>query len=185
MRAERDHLDVGERLGSADQLDADLVELAQPALLRPLVAKHRPGVEALERPALAQGAADHRARDARRVLRPERELRPAAVGEGVHLLGHDVRGIAQRAAKHVAELEDRRRHFGEPVAGGERCARARRRGGGGASRLPRGRAFHEPAEFCALSGFPNGAGAADRRDGGGFSDSFRLSRQAAAAAARA
>ena len=29
-RAERDHLDVGERLGSTQDLDVDLMELAQP-----------------------------------------------------------------------------------------------------------------------------------------------------------
>ena len=43
--AERDHLDVGGRLGRPQHLDVDLMELAQPALLRALVAKHRTATE--------------------------------------------------------------------------------------------------------------------------------------------
>src|SRR5439155_12726098 len=39
--AQRDNLDVGLRLRNADQLDPDLVELAKPSPLRPLVAEHR------------------------------------------------------------------------------------------------------------------------------------------------
>ena len=70
MRAERDHLDVRERLGDTHQLDADLVELAKPAFLRPLVAKHRPGVKALDGQTLAERAADQGARHAGGVFRP-------------------------------------------------------------------------------------------------------------------
>ena len=55
--AQRDDLDVGHGLGRADQLDADLVELAQAALLRPLVAEHRPGIEEAQRQLLGQAAA--------------------------------------------------------------------------------------------------------------------------------
>src|SRR5262249_46657168 len=46
--AQRDNLDVGLRLGHADQLDPDLVELAEPAFLRPLIAEHRAAVEEFE-----------------------------------------------------------------------------------------------------------------------------------------
>ena len=40
--AEGDDLDVAHGLGHADQLHPDLMELAKAALLRPLVAEHRP-----------------------------------------------------------------------------------------------------------------------------------------------
>src|SRR3546814_4056271 len=61
--------------------------------------------------------------DAGRVLGPKRQFVAALVREGVHLLGHDVRSVAQRPAEDLAELEDRRRHLVEtvalrPVAGG-------------------------------------------------------------------
>src|SRR5579883_875160 len=45
----RDHFDVGGRLGRAQHLEVDLVELALATLLRPLVTEHRPGSENLER----------------------------------------------------------------------------------------------------------------------------------------
>ena len=40
----------------------------------------------------------------------------ALVGEGVHLLGDDVGGIAQRALEDLREFEDRRRHLEIAVA---------------------------------------------------------------------
>src|SRR3546814_16875157 len=54
--------------------------------------------------------------DAGRVLGPKRQFVAALVREGVHLLGHDVRSVAQRPAEDLAELEDRRRHLVETVA---------------------------------------------------------------------
>src|SRR3546814_18827229 len=54
--------------------------------------------------------------DAGRGLGPKRQFVAALVREGVHLLGHDVRGIAQRPAEDLAELENRRRHLVETVA---------------------------------------------------------------------
>ena len=53
-----------ERLGGADQLDVDLVELAVAALLRPLVAEHRAGVEYLLRQRLGQAVGHQGAADA-------------------------------------------------------------------------------------------------------------------------
>ena len=112
----RDDLDVGQGLRSPDQLDADLMELAQAALLRPLVAEHRAVIEELLRQILGQPARDHRAHHAGRVLRPQRDPLAAAILERVHLLGDDVGGLAQRALEHLGELEDRRRDLAIAVA---------------------------------------------------------------------
>ena len=59
-----DHLGIGQRLGRADHLDVDLVELPVAALLRPLVAEHRAGIEHLLRQRLGQPVADQGAADA-------------------------------------------------------------------------------------------------------------------------
>jgi hypothetical protein len=123
LHAGRDHLDVGLGLGHADQLDADLVELALAALLRPLVAEHRPGIEEFQRHVLGEAERRHRARDAGGVLRPQHDVLPALVGEGVHLLGDDVGRVAEAALEDVDELEDRRDDLREAV---ERSGGARR-----------------------------------------------------------
>ena len=114
--AERDHLDVGERLGSTQDLDVDLMELAQPPLLRPLVAEHRAAREQPDRQLLAERAGDEGARDAGGVLRAQRQALAASILERVHLLGDDVRGLAERAREHLGELEDRRRDLVVAVA---------------------------------------------------------------------
>ena len=117
LGAERDHLDVGERLRRADHLDVDLVELAQAPLLRPLVAEHRAGAEQLDRQVLAERAGDEGARHAGGVFGAQGHRLAAAIGEAVHLLGDHVRGLAERAGEHLGELEDRRRDLGIAVAG--------------------------------------------------------------------
>ncbi len=63
-----DRLDIGERLVAAQDLDIDLVELAQPALLRPLVAEHRPAIEQLDRPRQRLALVDEGTRDSGRRL---------------------------------------------------------------------------------------------------------------------
>ena len=68
-----DHLGVGQRLGRADQLDVDLVELAVAALLRPLVAEHRAGAEHLLRQRLGQPVGHQGAADAGGGFRPQRD----------------------------------------------------------------------------------------------------------------
>ena len=120
-RAERDHLDVGERLGSTQDLDVDLMELAQPPLLRPLVAEHRAAREQPDRQLLAERSGDEGARDAGGVLRPQRQALAAPILERVHLLGDDVRGLAERAREHLGELEDRRRDLVVAVARRDRA----------------------------------------------------------------
>ena len=112
---ERDDLDIGLRLRHPEQLDADLVELAEAALLRPLVAEHRAAVEEFQRRRLGQPVRQHRAHDPGGVLRPQRHLFAAAIGEGVHLLRHDVGVLADRPREDFGELEDRRRDLGKAV----------------------------------------------------------------------
>src|SRR4029079_10258797 len=57
---------------------------------------------------------DQRAHDARRVLGTQGDVLPTAIGEGVHLLGHDIGRVADRALEDLGELEDRRRDLLEP-----------------------------------------------------------------------
>src|SRR5207302_1663434 len=52
--AQCDYLDICLRLRDPDNLDADLVELTEAALLRPFVAEHRAVIEELERHALRE-----------------------------------------------------------------------------------------------------------------------------------
>jgi hypothetical protein len=124
-----DDLDVGLWLRHADQLDTGLVELALAALLRALVTEHRPGIEDLKRHLLGETAGDESTRHAGRVLRAQGDAGAllvfggllAAHDEGVHLLGHDVGGVAEGALEHLGELEDRGGHLLEAVALGDRA----------------------------------------------------------------
>ena len=114
--AEGDDLDVRLGFGGADDLGVDLMELAQPALLRTLVAEHGAVGEEPQGKLPAQAARDHRAGDAGRVLGTQRDLVAAAVPEGVHLPGDHVGRLAQGAPEHLGELEDGGGDLGEPVA---------------------------------------------------------------------
>ena len=103
-------LGVAGRVGAAEYLDAELVELAVASFLRALATEHRPRIE---QPLLGVGAieagldvcADH----ARRAFGPERDTGFAfvAIGEGVHLLFDDVRGLAARAEVELGAFEHR------------------------------------------------------------------------------
>ncbi len=108
LSADLDYFHVRLRLRHADELHVDLVELAEAALLWPLVAEHRSAREELQRQALSETVGDDRAHDAGGVFGPERDLVAAAVAEAVHFLDHDVRGLADRTREHLRELEDRR-----------------------------------------------------------------------------
>src|SRR5690349_22087820 len=70
-----DHqLGVGRRVGAAEDLDAELRELAKAALLRTLAPEHRPDIiEALLGIAAIHPGFDVRAHHARRTFWPERE----------------------------------------------------------------------------------------------------------------
>ena len=85
------------------------MELAQPPFLRPLVAEHRTTCEQSDRQLLAERSGKEGARDAGSVFRPQGQAVAASVLERVHLLGDDVRGLAERACEHLGELEHGRR----------------------------------------------------------------------------
>ena len=74
----------------AEDLDVDLVELAEAALLRPLVAEHRTGVQKNFSGAAAWSARDIGAADTGGVFRPQGEHSPPRSVKCVHLLGDDV-----------------------------------------------------------------------------------------------
>ena len=116
---EREYFDVGLRLGDADALDVDLVELAQASLLRTLVTEQRPVGEEPHRQLLRQSFGNEGAHDAGGELRAQGHALAATIGERVHLLGDDVRRVAEGALEYFGELEHRRRHLGEAVALGE------------------------------------------------------------------
>ena len=114
-----DRLGVGERMGGPDQLDVDLVELPVAAFLRPLVAEHRAGIEHFLRQRLGEAIGDERAADSGGCLGTQRDAFTRAVGEGVHLLRHDVGGLAEGAGEDARILEDRRRPLLEAEAFGD------------------------------------------------------------------
>src|SRR6185312_2247572 len=103
--------------------DIDLMELAEAAFLRPLVAEHRPRGEELQRQALRQTVRQHRADEARSVFRSQRDLFAAAIGEGVHFFRDDIRALADRPREDFGEFEDRRRDFLEAIALGNAARR--------------------------------------------------------------
>ncbi len=114
---QQDDLGVGPRSRVADQLGADLMELAVAPALRPLVAELRPDVEQPHRlRPLAQAVLGEGARHRRGVLRAQREALAVLVGEGVHLLADDVGRLAHAADEELGLLHDRRADLGEAVA---------------------------------------------------------------------
>jgi len=84
------------------------MKLAQSALLGTFVAEHRPRIKELQRQVLAQSAGDQRPGDSGGPFRAQRDAVASLVGEGVHLLGNNIRRFAERSGKHLAELEHRR-----------------------------------------------------------------------------
>ncbi len=98
-------------------------ELAEAALLRPLVAEHRTAREKLKRQVLREPVGEHGTDDAGGIFRPQRDLLAAAVGEGVHFLGDDVGRLADGPREHLGKLEDRRRDLLIPVALGDAARR--------------------------------------------------------------
>jgi hypothetical protein len=117
--AKGNDFDIGLWLCRADELDTNLVELAQASFLRPLVAKHRPAVEKLQGHGLDQAIRKHGADDSRRVLGAQRDFVTAAIKEGVHLFGDDIASLADRPTEHLGELEDRRFDLGEAIKFGD------------------------------------------------------------------
>ena len=106
---EGEDLDIGLRLGGADDLGVELVELAKAPLLRALIAERRAVGRDLQRRVLLPPFAQISAANPGREFGPKRDRFPAAVLEGVHLLGHDVGGLADGPREHRGRLD--RRHL--------------------------------------------------------------------------
>ena len=105
---DRDDLGVQCGIVDADGLDTDLLQLAVAAGLGTLVAEERARVTQLDRQrAAVQTMLDHRADDPGGALRPKCHRAVSTVGEGVHLLGHHVGGLAHAAGEQRGVLEDR------------------------------------------------------------------------------
>ena len=109
LRAKGDHLNVADRIGDAEQLDADLVKLALPAFLRTLIAEHWAVIEEFQRQQVAHLAGDKRAGDGGGAFRAQGDRVAALILERIHLLRHHVGGIAERALEHFGLLKNRRR----------------------------------------------------------------------------
>ena len=113
-------IDVG--AGVAHRLGADLVELAVAALLRPLVAKHRPDVEQALAAVAQERVLGHRTHDARGVLRAQGQaVAVHRVLERVHLLLDDVGHCAQAAHEQRGRLDDGRADVDVAVAAHQRA----------------------------------------------------------------
>ena len=93
----------------ADQLGADLVELAVASLLRPLVAKVGADIEqALRQRPVVQSLLDEGAHHRRGGLGAQGQAAALLVVEGVHLLADDVGGLSHPAHEELRVLEQRR-----------------------------------------------------------------------------
>ena len=109
-------LRVAERAALAETLGVDLVKLAVPPLLRPLVAEHGPDAEDLldgihrQEPVL-----DDRPEHGGRGLGPQAHRGAGLVGKGVHLLLHHIGVIADAAKEQLRALQDRGPELLEPV----------------------------------------------------------------------
>lgn len=104
---EDDQLGVQDRVLGADGLGADLREVAVAALLRALVAVVRAGVPELdgEVARLVEVGLQGRPQHGCGALGAQGELGAALGGEGVHLLGDDVGGLADTAREELDVLE--------------------------------------------------------------------------------
>ncbi len=113
----QDHFGIDVRPGKADGLDADLVELAVAALLRPLVAEHLADVVEAARDLVSQAVLDDGAHATGRAFRAQGQLLAVqAVVEGIHFLLDDVGHFADGPLEQRCRLDDG--HADRPVAVG-------------------------------------------------------------------
>jgi len=132
----RDHLGVECRIIDADGLDADLLKLPITPLLRLLVPEEGAGIAQLHRQLAAiQPMLEHGAHDPGGPLRAQRHTPLPPVGEGVHLLGHDIGGLAHSPGEQCRVLEHgqldvsiarQRRRVGKSVPDPGEVSRSRR-----------------------------------------------------------
>ena len=112
-RRQLQNLQVDRRVGVADGLDAELMELAEPSRLRAVVAEHwAEVVEADGQRAVLHAVLEVGAADRRRALGAERDLLSASVEERVHFLLDDVGFLADGADEEGGVLEDGRVYAG-------------------------------------------------------------------------
>ncbi len=105
---EQQHLGIRTGIVTPQNLSADLMKLAQPALLRALAPKHRPHVEhAGDRLTLLQRMFDIGPHHRCRPFRAQCQRRPIAIVEGIHLLLDNIGRLANGAAEQICPLGDR------------------------------------------------------------------------------
>ena len=96
------------------------MKLTHPSCLRAVIAKHRADVEELLQAAVRiEFVLQIGAHGRRRVLWTQRQTAVTAVGEGIHLLVHDIRAVADPTLKELRVLEHRRADFTVAIAGTE------------------------------------------------------------------
>ena len=120
VEAEADDLGVRHRRLGARVLHSHLVELAEPARLRPFVPEHGAQVIELRRLGLrSQAVLDVCPHDRGGVLGPQRYAAATPVLEGVHLLFDYVGGLAHAAPEKLGVLENRGPYLRVAVDRGE------------------------------------------------------------------
>ena len=101
----------------AQHLDAHLVKLPQPPLLRAFVPEHgADGIETLHRKLRLQAMLDKGPQHRGGALRPHGDRIAVAVGKGVHLFFDDIGGLADGSGEQLGFFQDRHPDFGEPEA---------------------------------------------------------------------
>ncbi len=102
-----DRLHIGTGIAAAQQLRPNLVKLALPSSLGPLVAKHRAAVpQALDVAGGQQFVLNHRSHHPRRSFRAQRERSRPAIAKGVHLLAHHIGRLANAPRKQLRLLKN-------------------------------------------------------------------------------
>ncbi len=104
---EGERFDVRLRFAGADDLGIQLVELAEAALLRALIAEGGAVGRDLERGILLPTFGQIGARDPGRELRPQRDRIARTIVEAVHFLRHHVGGLAHCPREHRGRLNHR------------------------------------------------------------------------------
>src|SRR5688572_10474074 len=94
------------------------------SLLRTLVTEHRTHAPQFQARTAQQAVRDDRSHDARGRFGPQRQLIAALIGEGIHLLLHDVGVLADRALEEIRALYERHADFLVAVCSEQLAGRA-------------------------------------------------------------